>query len=204
MGLRCLARTDAVSIPEDRGCAAPTTARILESFAGVARHQLTDTDGTVLRTFHPQLTDLQRHILDPLDIPTSVYRPVTQVPLKALREVRKDLLSTSEACSVPRPGWFRWRGRRTGSCGGRSSACCRGWTSRATPARSFSRDRSGQAARPGLTPGLRLVSHEPLDGEPAVLVPGVRPVSDQDLVGCCGLILGGGAHGQQCCLLFRR
>ncbi len=61
--------------PEDRGCAAPTTARILEIFAGVARHELNDTDGTVLRTFHPELTDLQRQVLDLLDIPASLYSP---------------------------------------------------------------------------------------------------------------------------------
>ena len=63
--------------PEDRGCAAPTTARILEIFTGVARHELTDTDGTVLRTFHPELTELQTQVLDLLDIPLSVYRPDT-------------------------------------------------------------------------------------------------------------------------------
>jgi transposase len=63
--------------PEDRGCAAPTTARILEIFTGVARHELTAGDGTVLRTFHPELTDLQQQVLDLLDIPTSVYSPVT-------------------------------------------------------------------------------------------------------------------------------
>ena len=61
--------------PEDRGCAAPTTARILEIFTGVARHQLTAADGTVLRTFQPELTELQRHILDLLDIPLSIYSP---------------------------------------------------------------------------------------------------------------------------------
>ena len=48
--------------PEDRGCAAPTTARILEIFSGVARHEL---------------TGLQRQVLDLLHIPTSVYSPVT-------------------------------------------------------------------------------------------------------------------------------
>jgi transposase len=63
--------------PEDRGCTAPTTARILEIFTGVARHELTAPDGTVLRTFHPELTDLQRQVLDLLDIPTSVYSPAT-------------------------------------------------------------------------------------------------------------------------------
>src|SRR5680860_258723 len=61
--------------PEDRGCAAPTTARILEIFTSVARHHLAAPDGTVLRTFHPELTDLQRQVLDLLDIPTSVYNP---------------------------------------------------------------------------------------------------------------------------------
>jgi transposase len=63
--------------PEDRGCAAPTTARILEIFTSVARHELTAPDGTVLRTFHPELTDLQRQVLDLLDIPTSAYSPTT-------------------------------------------------------------------------------------------------------------------------------
>ena len=63
--------------PEDRGCTAPTTARILEIFTGVARHELTAPDGQVLRTFHPELTDLQQQVLDLLDIPASVYSPVT-------------------------------------------------------------------------------------------------------------------------------
>jgi transposase len=63
--------------PEDRGCAAPTTARILEIFTGVAHHELTAPDGQVLRTFHPELTELQRQVLDLLDIPASVYSPVT-------------------------------------------------------------------------------------------------------------------------------
>jgi transposase len=61
--------------PEDRGCAAPTTTRILEIFSDVARHDLTAGDGTVLRTFQPQLTDLQRQVLALLDIPSSVYSP---------------------------------------------------------------------------------------------------------------------------------
>ena len=63
--------------PEDRGCTAPTTARILEIFTGVARHELTAPDGTVLRTFHPELTGLQQQVLDLLDIPATVYSPTT-------------------------------------------------------------------------------------------------------------------------------
>ena len=61
--------------PEDRGCAAPTTARVLEIFSDVARHDLTAGDGTVLRTFQPELTDLQHQVLDLLDIPVSAYSP---------------------------------------------------------------------------------------------------------------------------------
>jgi hypothetical protein len=63
--------------PEDRGCTAPTTARILEIFTGVARDELTAPDATTLRTFHPELTELQRQVLDLLDIPTTVYSPAT-------------------------------------------------------------------------------------------------------------------------------
>jgi len=58
--------------PEDRGCAAPTAARVLEIFTGVARHHLI-RDGQVTQTFQPELTQLQRQVLDLLDIPTSDY-----------------------------------------------------------------------------------------------------------------------------------
>jgi len=63
--------------PEDRGCAAPTTARILEIFTGLARHHLHDAHGRRVQTFQPELTDLQAQVLDLLDIPTSAY---TQTP----------------------------------------------------------------------------------------------------------------------------
>jgi len=63
--------------PEDRGCTTPTTARILEIFTGLARHHLRDADGKPVQTFHPELTDLQRQVLDLLDIPATVYSPST-------------------------------------------------------------------------------------------------------------------------------
>ena len=59
--------------PEDRGCAAPTTARVLGIFTGLARHHLTDQDGQHLKTFQPQLSGLQNLVLDLLDIPRSAY-----------------------------------------------------------------------------------------------------------------------------------
>ncbi|MEX2620742.1 MAG: hypothetical protein WD250_11045, partial [Egibacteraceae bacterium] len=59
--------------PEDRGCKAPTAARVLEAFNGLARHHLLDRDGRHVQTFHPELTDLQRQILDLLNIPASAY-----------------------------------------------------------------------------------------------------------------------------------
>ena len=58
--------------PEDRGCAAPTTARILDIFTGLARHHLTDQHGRHVQTFQPQLTELQALVLDLLEVPRSV------------------------------------------------------------------------------------------------------------------------------------
>lgn len=59
--------------PEDRGSAAPTAARVLDTFTGLARHHLTDQHGQPVQTFHPQLTEQQALVLDLLDIPHSVY-----------------------------------------------------------------------------------------------------------------------------------
>lgn len=59
--------------PEDRGCAAPTAARVLEIFTGLARHHLTDHNGHHIQTFQPPLTQLQALVLDLLEIPHSVY-----------------------------------------------------------------------------------------------------------------------------------
>lgn len=59
--------------PEDRGCAAPTAARVLEIFAGLARHHLHDRHGQLVQTFQPELSDLQQQVLGLLDIPTSAY-----------------------------------------------------------------------------------------------------------------------------------
>ncbi len=59
--------------PPGRPTTTTTTARIIDIFEHVARHHLTAPDGTVLRTFAPELTDLQHQILDLLDIPTSLY-----------------------------------------------------------------------------------------------------------------------------------
>ena len=59
--------------PELRGCAAPTADRIFEIFDHVTRHELRDTDGTLIQAFEPQLTGLQLQILDLLDIPATAY-----------------------------------------------------------------------------------------------------------------------------------
>ena len=58
--------------PEARLCCAPTTARLLELFAGVQRHQLV-TRSRVLQIFEPQLDQLQLQILDLLGVPRSAY-----------------------------------------------------------------------------------------------------------------------------------
>jgi transposase len=59
--------------PEDRGCPAPTAARVLDIFNNLARHHLIDQDGRLVQTFQPELTELQQLVLDLLDIPHSAY-----------------------------------------------------------------------------------------------------------------------------------
>lgn len=59
--------------PEDRGCPAPTATRVLEIFDGLARHHLYGPDGAHLQNFQPQTTDLQRQVLELLDIPEAAY-----------------------------------------------------------------------------------------------------------------------------------
>jgi transposase len=59
--------------PEDRGSAAPTAARVLDIFTGLARHHLIDQQGQLLQTFQPELDPLQRLVLDLLDIPEAAY-----------------------------------------------------------------------------------------------------------------------------------
>ncbi len=59
--------------PEDRGCATPTAARILDIFDGLAHHDLLDQHGRLVQTFPPELTELQQLALDLLDIPRRTY-----------------------------------------------------------------------------------------------------------------------------------
>lgn len=58
--------------PEDRRCAAPTAARVLDIFTGLARHHL-HHHGQLIKTFQTELTPLQTQVLDLLDIPTTAY-----------------------------------------------------------------------------------------------------------------------------------
>jgi transposase len=59
--------------PEDRGCAAPTAARVLDIFTGLARHHLIDERGRLVQTFQPELSPLHRQVLDLLGIPETAY-----------------------------------------------------------------------------------------------------------------------------------
>ncbi len=58
--------------PEERDSAAPTAARAFDIFTGLARHYLM-RDGQLVQTFQPELTPLQRQVLDLLDIPETAY-----------------------------------------------------------------------------------------------------------------------------------
>ena len=75
-GMRQAALDNIALYPELRDCKAPSAERILEIFATVARHQL-HRDGTLLQTFHPELTAQQQQILDLLALPHSAYTQQT-------------------------------------------------------------------------------------------------------------------------------
>ena len=57
---------------ELRKCSSPSAPRILESIADAQSHHLVDS-GMVLKLFDPELTTLQRQVLDLLHVPHSVY-----------------------------------------------------------------------------------------------------------------------------------
>jgi transposase len=71
-GMRRAALDNIALYPEFRDCKAPSTERILEIFATVARHQL-HRDGTLVQTFEPELTAQQQQVLDLLGLPHSAY-----------------------------------------------------------------------------------------------------------------------------------
>jgi len=75
-GMRHAALENIALYPEFRDCKAPSTERILEIFATVARHQL-HRDGTLVKTFHPELTAQQQQILDLLCLPHDAYTQQT-------------------------------------------------------------------------------------------------------------------------------
>lgn len=58
--------------PEERACRAPTADKILRVFAPLRRHRLFQ-HGRLIRTFWDDLTDVQRNILDLLELSTSAY-----------------------------------------------------------------------------------------------------------------------------------
>jgi transposase len=60
--------------PEDRACRAPTATRVLDIFTGLARHRLLDPNqDSVVQVFSPELSPLQRQVLDLLGVPETAY-----------------------------------------------------------------------------------------------------------------------------------
>jgi transposase len=60
--------------PEQRQCRRPTTEQILRLFSFAERHTLLEA-GRPVQVFNPELTPLQRQVLDLLRVPQSAYRP---------------------------------------------------------------------------------------------------------------------------------
>jgi transposase len=62
--------------PEERKTQRPTAEHILRLFSLTQRHHL-QQEGEKIRTFNPQLTELQRQVLALLEVPTSIYLPTS-------------------------------------------------------------------------------------------------------------------------------
>ena len=62
--------------PEDRDCLAPSAHGIFQAFAGLQYHQLR-RHGTLMQTFAPELTPLQRQVLDLLGISPRQFTHLT-------------------------------------------------------------------------------------------------------------------------------
>ncbi len=60
--------------PEDRACPAPGAPRLFAIFSGLARQHLLDVRGRHVQTFSPELSDLQRLVLDLLAIPARQHQ----------------------------------------------------------------------------------------------------------------------------------
>ncbi len=58
--------------PEERACRAPTADKILELFEPLRRHRLFEPD-TLVQTFWDELSDVQRTVLELMEVPTSAY-----------------------------------------------------------------------------------------------------------------------------------
>ena len=61
--------------PEERGCDAPTTERILDLFEPLQRHRLYENE-RLRETFEPDLSAIQRQILRLLRIPPAAFEGV--------------------------------------------------------------------------------------------------------------------------------
>jgi hypothetical protein len=65
---------------EDRTSKAPTAARVFDLYADIARHHLVGQTGEAIQVFEPELTDLQRQVLDLLGLPKHAYLSATPDP----------------------------------------------------------------------------------------------------------------------------
>ena len=61
--------------PEERECEAPTTARLMTMFDNLQVHDLWE-GGTRVQTFLPELSEMQKELLDLMEVPMEVYTRV--------------------------------------------------------------------------------------------------------------------------------
>lgn len=71
-GMESMGLTEVPLYPEARDCRAPTAKRVFDVFAAMQRHELWIGD-RLERTFEPELSPLQKQLLELLGVPESVY-----------------------------------------------------------------------------------------------------------------------------------
>jgi hypothetical protein len=59
--------------PEERACAAPTAARVLEVFEPLCAHELVG-GASLLKGYDPNLSNLHHQLLELLKVPVTAYR----------------------------------------------------------------------------------------------------------------------------------
>lgn len=119
--------------PEERTTCRPTAEQVFRLFSLAQRHTLRDQDRPI-RTFHPELTDLQLQVLDLTGVPPTAYRCPTSPAGSFTRNRARDVRNVGLRKPPRTPAARRRTPRRT-AVHARGSAAWRASRPRGSPRR---------------------------------------------------------------------